>query len=172
MRWQKTMWIDRWHFIIINNWCNDRVRSSFLLKNWTLLCIHIATTCLLSEPCQQFFIDTYNYICSIENDKKTYKFIHSYLFILSFRMGHSSVFWWKKEINCQEWIIFDRIYPIPYTNYTYSRVHISSDSLFSKIPKKPSILQKKMIPHIKAKGFFNGKKPKTKKKNWQKKLKN
>ena len=31
---------------------------------------------------------------------------------------------------------------------TYSRVHISSDSLFSKILKKPSIVQKKMIPHM------------------------
>ena len=31
---------------------------------------------------------------------------------------------------------------------TYSRVHISSDSLFSKILKKPSILQKKMIPQM------------------------
>ena len=29
---------------------------------------------------------------------------------------------------------------------TYSRVHISSDSLFSKILKKPFIVQKKMIP--------------------------
>ena len=30
----------------------------------------------------------------------------------------------------------------------YSRVHKSSDSFFSKILEKPSILQKKMIPHI------------------------
>ena len=30
----------------------------------------------------------------------------------------------------------------------YSRVHISSDSLFSKILKKPFIVQKKMMPHI------------------------
>ena len=36
---------------------------------------------------------------------------------------------------------------------TYSRVHISLDSLFSKILKKPSIVQKKMIPHMKAKVF-------------------
>ena len=35
----------------------------------------------------------------------------------------------------------------------YSRVHISSDSLFSKILKKPSKVQKKMIPHIKGLDF-------------------
>ena len=35
----------------------------------------------------------------------------------------------------------------------YSRVHISSDSLFSKILKKQSIVQKKMIPHIKGLDF-------------------
>ena len=29
-----------------------------------------------------------------------------------------------------------------------SRVHISLDSLFSKILKKPSIVQKKMMPHM------------------------
>ena len=34
--------------------------------------------------------------------------------------------------------------------YNYSRVHISSDEVFSKILKKPSIVQKKMMPHIKA----------------------
>ena len=37
----------------------------------------------------------------------------------------------------------------------YSRVHISSDEVFSKIPTKPSIVQKKMIPHMKAFGLFN-----------------
>ena len=30
----------------------------------------------------------------------------------------------------------------------YSPVHISSDEVFSKIPKKPSIVQKLMIPHM------------------------
>ena len=30
----------------------------------------------------------------------------------------------------------------------YSRVHISSDEVFSMILKKPSILQKYMIPHM------------------------
>ena len=37
----------------------------------------------------------------------------------------------------------------------YSRVHISSDEVFSKILKKPSIVKKKMIPHMKAFGLFN-----------------
>ena len=32
----------------------------------------------------------------------------------------------------------------------YSRVHFSLNSLFSKILKKPSIVQKKMIPHKKG----------------------
>ena len=32
----------------------------------------------------------------------------------------------------------------------YSRVHISSDEVFSKILKKPSIVQKKQLPHMKA----------------------
>ena len=36
---------------------------------------------------------------------------------------------------------------------TYSRVHKSSDSFFSKILEKPSIVQKKMIPHIKGLDF-------------------
>ena len=35
----------------------------------------------------------------------------------------------------------------------YSRVHKSSDSFFSNILKKPSIVQKKMIPHIKGLDF-------------------
>ena len=35
----------------------------------------------------------------------------------------------------------------------YSRVHISSDSIFSKILKKSSIVQKKFFPHIKLKGL-------------------
>jgi hypothetical protein len=39
--------------------------------------------------------------------------------------------------------------------YLYSRVHISSDEVFSKILKKPSIVQKKMIPHMKAFGLFD-----------------
>jgi hypothetical protein len=37
---------------------------------------------------------------------------------------------------------------------TYSRVHISSDEVFSKMLKKPSIVQKKMLPHMKAFGLF------------------
>ena len=41
---------------------------------------------------------------------------------------------------------------------TYSCVHISSDSLFSKILKKPSIAQKKMTPHMKTKVLVIGKK--------------
>jgi hypothetical protein len=32
----------------------------------------------------------------------------------------------------------------------YNPVHISLDEVFSKILKKPSIVQKKMIPHMKA----------------------
>ena len=35
----------------------------------------------------------------------------------------------------------------------YSRVHKSSDSFFSKILEKLSIVQKKMIPHIKGLDF-------------------
>ena len=35
----------------------------------------------------------------------------------------------------------------------YSRVHKSSDSFFSKILEKPSIVQKKMILHIKGLDF-------------------
>ena len=42
---------------------------------------------------------------------------------------------------------------------SYSRVHISSDEVFSKILKKPSIVQKKTIPHMKGKVVFIGKKP-------------
>ena len=38
---------------------------------------------------------------------------------------------------------------------TYSRVHISSDEVFSKILKKLSIVQKTMIPHMKAFCLFN-----------------
>ena len=38
---------------------------------------------------------------------------------------------------------------------TYSFVHISSDEVFSKILKKPCIVQEKMIPHMKALGLFD-----------------
>jgi hypothetical protein len=48
-------------------------------------------------------------------------------------------------------------------------VHISSDEVFSKILKKPSIVQKKMIPHMKAFGLFNKMKQK---KNLKKKIQN
>ena len=44
-----------------------------------------------------------------------------------------------------------------------SRVHISSDEIFSKIMKKPSIVQKKMIPHMKFFGLFNKMKQKNQK---------
>ena len=36
---------------------------------------------------------------------------------------------------------------------TYSRVHKSWNSFFSKILEKPSIVQKKMLPHIKGLDF-------------------
>ena len=39
----------------------------------------------------------------------------------------------------------------------YSRVYISSDEVFSKILTEPSIVQKSMIPHMKAKLIFIGK---------------
>ena len=38
---------------------------------------------------------------------------------------------------------------------TYSCVHINSDEVFSKILKKPSIVQKKMIPCNKTFGLFD-----------------
>ena len=44
--------------------------------------------------------------------------------------------------------------------YMYSRVHKSSDSFFSKILEKPSIVQKKIIPQVKAKVVLIGKKQK------------
>ena len=52
----------------------------------------------------------------------------------------------------------------------YRRVHIILDEVFSVILKKPSIVQKKMIPHMKAFGLFNKMKQK---KNffWKKKFK-
>ena len=49
----------------------------------------------------------------------------------------------------------------------YSRVHISLDEVFSKILMKPSIVQKKIILHMKAKVVFIGKKQ-TNKKFWKK----
>ena len=39
--------------------------------------------------------------------------------------------------------------------FEYSRVHISLNEVFSKILKIPSIVQKKMIPHMKAFGLSN-----------------
>ena len=41
-----------------------------------------------------------------------------------------------------------------YFDNNYSRVHKSLDSFFSKILEKPSIEQKKMIPHIKGLDFL------------------
>ena len=46
---------------------------------------------------------------------------------------------------------------VTYISYgLYSCVHISSDEVFSKILKKPSIVKKNMIPHMKAKEIFIG----------------
>ena len=42
-------------------------------------------------------------------------------------------------------------------------MHISSDEVFSKILKKPFIVQKKMIPHLKASGLLNKMKQKKRK---------
>ena len=39
------------------------------------------------------------------------------------------------------------------TSFNYSRVHKRWQSFFSKILEKPSIVQKKMLPHIK--GIFH-----------------
>ena len=43
----------------------------------------------------------------------------------------------------------------------YSRVHISSDTAFLKILKKPSIVQEWMLPHMNFLGFFHTEKQKT-----------
>ena len=40
-------------------------------------------------------------------------------------------------------------------------MHISSDEVFSKILKKPSIVQKKMMPHMKSFCLFNKRSKKT-----------
>ena len=50
------------------------------------------------------------------------------------------------KLNCQQIILLSK-------SRSYSRVHKSSDSFFSKILEKPSIVQKKMIPHIKGLDF-------------------
>ena len=42
---------------------------------------------------------------------------------------------------------------------TYSRVHISSDTAFLKILKKPSIVQEQLLPHMNLLGFFHKEKP-------------
>ena len=47
----------------------------------------------------------------------------------------------------------------------YSRVHISSDTAFFKIMKKPSIVQKKTLPHMNLLGIFHWEK--TTKKNFE-----
>ena len=44
----------------------------------------------------------------------------------------------------------------------YSRVHISSDTAFLKILKKPSIVQEYMLPHMNLLGFLHTEKPKKK----------
>ena len=44
-------------------------------------------------------------------------------------------------------------YPAVDISPTYSRVHKSSDSFFLKILEKPSIVQKKIIPHMKGLRF-------------------
>ena len=55
---------------------------------------------------------------------------------------------------------------------SYSCVHISSDEVFAKILKKPSIVQKKMMPHMKAFGLFYKMKQKKSKIKNQKKIQN
>ena len=55
----------------------------------------------------------------------------------------------QKEIwSCNAWFLALEFYTSLLNKHIYSRVHISSDEVFSKILKKPSILQKWMIPHI------------------------
>ena len=46
--------------------------------------------------------------------------------------------------------------------YRYSRVHISSDTAFFKILKKPSIVQKSTLPHMNLLGVFHLEKTKKK----------
>ena len=70
-------------------------------------------------------------------------------------------FFYLNEVKCTEVKFvfskkatkFDKIFTDDLTLTTYSRVHKSSDSFFSKILEKPSIVQKKMIPHIKGLDF-------------------
>ena len=60
-----------------------------------------------------------------------------------FEQIHSYIVWWKgpsAELSLMG-------FPAR-GNSNYSRVHISSDEAFSKILKEPSIVQKKMIPHM------------------------
>ena len=63
---------------------------------------------------------------------------------------------YSKQLGFENFPLVDEQLPaymgtLSYVNY--SRVHKSSDSLFSKILAKPSIVQKKMIPHIKGLDF-------------------
>ena len=71
------------------------------------------------------------------------------------RFGQSSNYSYVTSINLldlhtKSWLEKDLV--------TYSGVHISSDEVYCKILKKPFIVQKKMIPHMKAKVVSIGKK--------------
>ena len=54
-------------------------------------------------------------------------------------------------------VLFHKSVTVTFYNgkLVYSPVHISSDEVFSMILKNPSIVKKKMIPHMKAFGLFN-----------------
>ena len=61
---------------------------------------------------------------------------------------------WSMETGALEYRIADTTGGIVFLLcMRYSRVHKSSDSFFSKILEKPSMVQKKMIPHIKELDF-------------------
>ena len=55
-----------------------------------------------------------------------------------------------KKASKTNLLIHSFFFPRP---YKYSRVHKSPPPFFSKILEKPSIVQKKMIPHIKGLDF-------------------
>ena len=100
--------------------------------------------------------------CSIKNtDEVGYKSGHQHASEHKNEKGHNhkddfDTYRWNLCPSCKvgNLLLFsdsapiDKFYLTPIDMLCYSRVHKSSDSFFSKILEKPSIVQKKMIPHI------------------------
>ena len=92
----------------------------------------------------------YVYLKYIRLHKYAYGYI-LFLWILFLRMYFICKTIYRKAHHYKPWLVY--FLPHFLMRFIYSGVHKSLPPFFSKILKKPSIVQKKMIPHINGLGF-------------------